>query len=409
MLLRKGFRCFALLLSCLVLSSCAGKNNYDRESEKSSSVMQEKSISISDEEFTEIREFMNCFMIFPVIWDFDQQNISGAVDYFAQKWVWTDVSDLEYDAENKAFYVLTSDFTEKMGQYFVLSDDALRQIEGKAWQGKIKICADMELSWGFSFGIDRVEERYGAYFVHGCNTEVMEKFSRMGDEFIMGGNADPFFEFNAVIVRNEKDGKLRLRELNGLKNGPGRKANVLEVSDTMKRELADFLKVFAEGSVLESFDINDLTDTFDFAAQKILNTNPEAVRVLDDGRCVVSFSELKDFMDRYFYLPKGYEKCLPEEGKGIYPCLSKEGVIFLKNENAIGFELRTDPPVVQNDQFYFYGAYNMDAEALREKLTAEGKDLSVIKDLYPFELVVIKAIRGVDGKLRLLYFKSHYL
>ena len=34
---------------------------------------------------------MNYFMTFPVIWDFDQQSMSGAVDYFAQKWVWTDI------------------------------------------------------------------------------------------------------------------------------------------------------------------------------------------------------------------------------------------------------------------------------------------------------------------------------
>ncbi|MBP5669217.1 MAG: hypothetical protein J6X14_02800 [Lachnospiraceae bacterium] len=109
-------------------------------------------------------------------------------------------------------------------------------------------------------------------------------------------------------MRDENDGKLRLKELKGLENGPGRKVNVSEVSDDVSMELADFAKFFAEGPVLE------------------------------------------------------------------------------------GFRVRTDPPVVQNDRYYFYGAYIEDAEQQS-----------------PFDLVVLKAVRGGDGKLRLLYFKPYGL
>ena len=87
MRLRKVFQCFILVLSCFVLSACTGKKELDEKSEKTPLIMQEKSISVSEEEFKEIKEFMNYFMVFPVIRDFDQQDMSEAVDYYAQKWV----------------------------------------------------------------------------------------------------------------------------------------------------------------------------------------------------------------------------------------------------------------------------------------------------------------------------------
>ena len=93
---------------------------------------------------------------------------------------------------------------------------------------------------------------------------------------------------------------------------------------------------------------------------------------------------LQGFVDQYFYLPK--------EGDGVYPCLGEDGVIFLKKEKVEGFRVRTAPPVVQNDRYYFYGAYIEDAW-----------------EQSPFDLVVIKAVRGEDGKLRLLYFKPYDL
>ena len=415
MRLRKVFQCFILVLSCFVLSACTGKKELDEKSEKTPLIMQEKSISVSEEEFKEIKEFMNYFMVFPVIRDFDQQDMSEAVDYYAQKWVWTDITGLEYDAEDKAFYVLANDFAEEMGQYFVMSDSALKSIDENAIQGRIRICADayQTWSWGFSFEIDQAEEKEGAYYVHGYNVEVTERLPRIGDEYIIGNKTDPFVEFSAVIVRDEKDGRLRLRELDGLENGPGREVNVSEVSDDVMAELTGFAEVFTEDTVLEEFDLNDLTGVFDFAAQKILKTNPKAVRELDDGCFVIPFFELKDYIDQYFYLPKGYEKCLPKEEKGVYPCLAEDGVIFQKKEKAVRYELRADSPVVQNGKYYSYGVYNMNAETLRNELISEGKDsatiASTIKEQYPFELMTIKAVRGADGKLRLLYIKSYYL
>ncbi|MBR4606318.1 MAG: hypothetical protein IKO41_08870 [Lachnospiraceae bacterium] len=68
MRLRKVFQCFILVLSCFVLSACTEKKKLD---EKTALIMQEKSISVSEEEFKEIKEFMNYFMVFPVIRDFD--------------------------------------------------------------------------------------------------------------------------------------------------------------------------------------------------------------------------------------------------------------------------------------------------------------------------------------------------
>ena len=374
-------------------------------------------ISVSEREYGEIYEFMQEFMTFPVIWDFDQQNMSGAVDYFGQKWVWTDVTDLEYDAEAKAFYVSANDFVEKMGQYFVLSDSARKAIEEKSRQGKFEICADNYLPWfwGFSFGIDRVEVKEGIYYVHGYNAEITENRARNSDIMLIGGNTDPFLEFNAVMVRDEEDGRFRLKELDGLKYGPGRKVNVTQISDAERMELVEFAELFTEGSVFEQYDLNDLAGVFDFAAQKILQTHPEAVREGDDGCCVVSLSELMSFMEQHFYLPKGFEKCLPREGDGTdaYPCLGKDGVMFLKKEVAEGFNLRSDLPVIQNERYYSFGVFNVDAESLRSKLAAEGKDLTTIntavEEQYPYELAVFAAVRGKDGRLRLLFFESYDL
>ncbi|MBR4732674.1 MAG: hypothetical protein IK081_07885 [Lachnospiraceae bacterium] len=415
MLFRKSHRFLALMIACLLLSSCVGKTDLNKKSDKTNSVMQEKPVSVSEEELNEINEFMSYFMTFPVIWDFDQRDMSGAVDYFAQKWVWADVTDLEYDAEAKVFYANADDFAEKMGRYFVMSDNAFERIDEETQQGKIKICANNDLPWGFSFRIDMAEEREGAYFVHGYNAEITENPSRKDDELFIGSKADPFLEFNAVIVRDKSDGKLRLKELDGLEDGPGVKLNVSEISDADMEELKEFTEIFSQGPVLEQFNLNNLTGVFDFAAQVILQTNPEVVRETDDGRCVVQLSELISFMEQYFYLPKGFEKHLPKEGEGNdgYPCLAKNGVVFIKNENISGFELRPDSPVVQNDRHLRYGAYNVNAEKLRDELVAEGTASSAIetavKEQYPFELVVIRAVRGTDGKLRLLYFMPYYL
>ena len=415
MRLRRGFLQLALVLSCFMVSACTGKTDLDKKSDKTTSIMPEKFINISEEEYQEIKEFMNYFMTFPVIWDFDQQDMSGAVDYFAQKWVWTDITGLEYDAEGKAFYVSASDFAEAMGRHFVMSDSALKLIDEKAMQGRYKICADayQSWSWGFSFEIDQAEEKEGAYYVHGYNAEVTESLPHIGDEYIIGNKADPFVEFSAVIERDKKDRRLRLRELDGLKNGPGREVNVSEVSDDAMAELTEFAEVFSEDAVLEGFDINDLTGVFDFATQKISQKKPEVVRELEDGCLIIPLSELKEFMDQYFYLPKGYEKCLAKEGKGIFPCIAEDGVIFQKKEDADRYVLRADPPTVQNGKYYSYGVYNVNAETLRNELVSKGKDsvtiATVIQEQYPFELVTIKAVRGVDGKLRLLYFKPYYL
>ena len=92
----------------------------------------ENPVTVSDEELSEIYDFMNYFMTFPVVWDFNQQSMSGAVDYFTQKCIWTDVSAMEYDAEAHAFYVNADDFAKEMGQYFVMSDSALKSIDAKA-------------------------------------------------------------------------------------------------------------------------------------------------------------------------------------------------------------------------------------------------------------------------------------
>ena len=370
---------------------------------------------VSDEEYNEICQFMNYFMTFPVAWDFDQQDMSGAVDYFAQKWVWTDVTDLEYDAEENAFSVDADVFAEKMGQYFVMSDSALKSMEGKAQQGRLKIYADKYLPWfwGFSFRFDIVDQRNGGYYVHGYNAEITENRARNDGTLLLGGNTDPFHEFSAVIVRDEGDGKLRLKELKGLENGPGHKANVSQLSDGEMKELADFASEYYGGPILEKYDLNDLSGVFDFAAQKILQTNPGAVREMDDGRCIVPLSELLNYVEQHFYLPKGYEKCLPMERKDVYPCLAEDGVIFLKHENADGFNLRLDPPTIQNERYYSFGVYNVDAETYRAKLAAEGKDSTAIEtavaEKYPFELAVLCAVRGEDGRLRLLYFMPYYL
>ena len=415
MLVWKRHYFLVMMIVCLTLSSCAGKPDLDKSADETASVMQEKSVSVSEEEFNEINEFMSCFLTFPVIWDFDQQDMSGAVDYYAQKWVWTDVTDLEYDAETESFYANASDFAEKMGRYFVMPDNAFKRIDEEAQQGKIKICANNDLPWGFSFRIDMAEEREGAYFVHGYNAEISENPSRKDDELFIGSKADPFLEFNAVIVRDKADGELRLKELDGLEGGPGVKLNVLEISDAEMEELKEFTEIFSQGAILERFNLNNLTGVFDFAAQKILQTKPEVVRETDDGRFVVSFYELISFMEKYFYLPKGFEKCLPMEGEGKegYPCLVKDGIAFIKREDTLGFELRPDSPVVQNDRHFRYGVYNVNAEMLRKELVAGGVDPSAIetaiKKQYPFELAVIRAVRGTDGKLRLLYFMPYYL
>ena len=373
-------------------------------------------IQVNDGEFNEIYEFMNYFMTFPVVWDFDQQNMSGAVDYFAQKWVWTDVTDLEYDVEANAFSADAGDFAEKMGQYFVMSDSAFRSIEEMTAQGRIKICADVNLPWfwGFSFRIDKIEVKEGVYYIRGYNAEVSENPYRNDDILLLGAYTDPFLEFNAVLVRDEEDGKLRLKELDGLKNGPGHKANVSQISDAEMKKIVEFAEIFLGGPVLEQYDVNNLSGVFDFAATKILETNPGAVRETDDGHCVVPLSVLTSYVDQHFYLPKGYEKCLPkEEGKNVYPCLAEDGVIFLKKENKEHFDIRSDLPVIQNGRYYRFGVYNVNAENLRSKLVSEGKDLStinsIVKEQYPFELAVLCAVRGADGKLRLLYFTPYYL
>ena len=372
-------------------------------------------IDVTDGEYDEIYDFMNYFMTFPVIWDFDQQNMSGAVDYFAQKWVWTDVTDLEYDADANAFSVDANIFAEKMGQYFVMSDSALKSINEKAAQGKLKIYADNNLPWfwGFSFGFDLAEKRDGGYYVHGYNAEITENRAKIDGALLLDANTDPFLEFSAMITRDEGDGKLRLKELSGLENGPGRKANVTQLSDGEMKELADFASEYFSGSILERYDVNDLSGVFDFAAQKILQTNPGAVREMDDGRCIVPLSELLNYVKQHFYLPKGYEKCLPMEGKEVYPCLSEDGVMFLKHENAESVELRLDLPTIQNERYYSVGVYNVDAETYRAKLAAEGKDRAAIEtavaEKYPFELAVICAVRDEYGKLRLLYYVPYYL
>ena len=231
---------------------------------------------------------------------------------------------------------------------------------------------------------------------------------------LLGAYTDPFLEFNAVLVRDEEDGKLRLKELDGLKNGPGHKANVSQISDAEMKKIVEFAEIFLGGPVLEQYDVNNLSGVFDFAATKILETNPGAVRETDDGHCVVPLSVLTSYVDQHFYLPKGYEKCLPkEEGKNVYPCLAEDGVIFLKKENKEHFDIRSDLPVIQNGRYYRFGVYNVNAENLRSKLVSEGKDLStinsIVKEQYPFELAVRCAVRGADGKLRLLYFTPYYL
>ena len=298
----------------------------------------ENPVTVSDAELSEIYDFMNYFMTFPVVWDFNQQSMSSAVDYFAQKWVWTDVTAMEYDAEAHAFYVNADDFAKEMGQYFVMSDSALKSIEARATQGRLEIWADKNLPWfwGFSFGIDRVEKKDGAYYVHGYNAEVTEKRARDDDILMLGGNTDPFLEFNAVVVRDDGDGKLRIKELDGLESGPGRKANVSQLSDADRKELADFASVYLSGPILEQYDLNDLSGVFDFAAQKILQMNPDVAWEMDDGRCIVPLSELLGFMEQHFYLPKGYEKCLPKEGEGKadQPYLTGDDVVFLPRESA---------------------------------------------------------------------------
>ena len=353
----------------------------------------ENPVTVSDEELSEIYDFMNYFMTFPVVWDFNQQSMSGAVDYFTQKCVWTDVSAMEYDAEAHAFYVTADDFAKEMGQYFVMSDSALKSIEAKATEGKLKICTDNSLAWfwGFSFGIDRVEKKDGVYYVHGYNAEVTENPARNADALRLGGYSDPFLEFDAVVARDEGDGKLRLKELNGLKSGPGRKANVSQLSDADMKELADFASVYMSGPILEQYDLNDLSFVYDFAAQKILQMNPDVVRKMDDGRCIVPFSELLGFMEQHFYLPKGYEKCLPKEGEGQadQPYLTGDNVVFLPRESAKETVLRVDLPTIQNERYYSFGVYNDSKE--------------------PFELAVLAAVRGEDGKLRLLYFVPYDL
>ena len=415
MLLRKSFRYFVLVLFCLMLLSCTGKDDFDRESEKTTSVLQEKPISVSEDKFNEINEFMREFMVFPVICDFDQQDMSGAVDFFAQKWVWMDITAMEYDAESKAFYISASEFVEKMGQYFVMSDSALKSIDRKALQGRIKICADMDLPWGFDYIIDQAKERDGAYFIHGRNAEVTETSSLNNDELFIGSNEKPFLEFNAVIVRDERDGKFRLKELSGLKNGPGRKINVSEISDAEMKELTEFAQVYLQGPILEGFDLNDLTVVFDFSTQKILQTKPEVVGETDEGRCIVPLSELISFMEQCFYLPKGFEKCLPREGEGKdgYPCLANDGVAFIRHEGAAGVDLRADTPVIQNEVHYRFGVYNVAAEALKKELAAEGNSVTdidtAVKEQFPFELAVIRAVRCTDGKLRLVYIMPYYL
>ena len=385
--------------------------------DETTSSMQEELISVSEKEYNEIYEFMQEFMVFPVIWDFDQEHMSGAVDYFAQKWAWTDVTDLEYDAAAQAFYVNADEFAEEMGRYFVMSDSALKSIDDKAPQGKFKIYVDGYLPWfwGFSFGIDRVEEKDGTYLVHGYNAEDTGNRIRTDDALIYGGSTDPFLEFNAVIVREEKDGRLRLKELDGLESGPGSKVNVSQISDAEMKELLEFAEIISEGPVLEQYDVNNLAGVFDFAAQKILQTNPKAIREMDDGRCVVPLSELMSYMEQHFYLPRGFEKCLPKEGEGknAYPCLAEDGVVFLKKENAEGFDLRADLPVTQNERYYRFGVFNLNAETLRSELAADGKDLttidSAVEERYPFELAILGVVRGADGKLRLLFFKPYYL
>ena len=139
MLVWKRHYFLVMMIVCLTLSSCAGKPDLNKSADETASVMQEKSVSVSEEEYNEINEFMSYFLTFPVIWDFDQQDMSGAVDYYAQKWVWTDVTDLEYDAETESFYANASDFAEKMGRYFVMPDNAFKRIDEEAQQGKIKI------------------------------------------------------------------------------------------------------------------------------------------------------------------------------------------------------------------------------------------------------------------------------
>ena len=161
MRLRKGLQCFVLVFSCFVLSACTEKKKLDEKNEKTPLIM---------------------------------QDMSEAVDYYAQKWVWTDITGLEYDAEDKVFYVLANDFAEEMGRYFVMSDSTLKSIDENAIQGRIKICADayQTWSWGFSFEIDQAEEKEGAYYIHGYNMEVTERLPRIGDEYIIGNKTDHF-------------------------------------------------------------------------------------------------------------------------------------------------------------------------------------------------------------------------
>lgn len=139
--------------------------------------------------------------------------ISCAVDYFAQKWVWTDVTDLEYDAEENAFSVDADVFAEKMGQYFVMSDSALKSMEGKTQQGRLKIYADKYLPWlwGFSFRFDIVDQRNGGYYVHGYNTEIKENRARNDSTAIETAVAEKYpFELAVLCAVRGEDGRLRL-------------------------------------------------------------------------------------------------------------------------------------------------------------------------------------------------------
>lgn len=44
---------------------------------------------------------------------------------------------------------------------------------------------------------------------------------------------------------------------------------------------------------------------------------------------------------------------------------AEDGVAFMKKEGAEGFGLRPDAPVTQNERYFRFGAYNVNAEKLR--------------------------------------------